>query len=516
MPFVTIIGTEDDAQAIGTKVNPNENLAMVYNVFAPDNFYPLTGSYMTGGPSYTESEAVTATVRQFQNGRRKDITETVKEAEVEGISFTVEDAPFPIHMLRSLSRLQKQNTSLDWHMIVLPRNCGTGCGETYYELYRETKIGGTRKSQPLWGGDITDIQSVSNRTLSSTAEGLQYDALSNIETLHNSGGDALYGILIIDEDCDEGSICPYQKQVVTGAGGYAHVTLDEWGSSTAIDSTVIPAGPPTQDNITSPILVKGNLIAGFTDVPNGTGTAGGILIATPKADGTFNDFELADINGAASKGVNKIIIAGSKLYAFGATQMLVSCDFGQSWDYVTLPTTPQNLSTATILDAVFDPNSRNVFIAASNSAWYYNGSTFTSITAQVRGSSGLTNAFNSVQVLTNNAIAFGDSAGNLYVHYRFSTGTNFTISSVGASGIDSILSDDFLTRSVLAVGDAVLIKQPNTDGGFDTLYDAGDAVNEVIVGDSLFESGPNYYLAVTDSGLLVRLASCDICIDASC
>jgi hypothetical protein len=514
MPFITMTGTENDAQGIGTIVNPNEALPMMYNVLAPDNYYPLTGSYMTGGPSYTETDAVTATVREFDsNGERSDSSETIKEAKVERIDLTVEDAPFPIHMLQSISRLQQANRSLQWHLIVQPRNCGSGCGDQYYKLYRKAKVGGTRESQALWGADLTEIESASNRTISISKEHLQYDALSNVNAIHNSGGDALYGILIIDEKCSDGGICPYQKQVVTGAGGYAKVTLDKWASSSTIDSTVIPAGPPTQDNIVSPIVVKGNLIAGFTDVPNGTGTDGGILIATPAADGTFNAFELATINGAASKGVNRIIQAGNKLYAGGADQLLVSCDFGQSWSHVTLPA---GLSAQTILDMVFDPLSQYVFIAASNSAWVYTGSNFTEITTQVRGTSGLSNPFRSVQVLKADAIQFGDSAGNLYTHYQYSRGTNFTVSEVGASGIDAIVSDEYLTRSVLAIGDAVLIKQPGTDGAYETLYDTGGDVSEIIAGKPLAESGTNYYLAVNDTGLLIEIASCGICVESGC
>lgn len=514
MPFVTMTGTEDSAQGIGTIVNPNEMLPMMYNVLSPDNFYPLTGSYMTGGPSYTETDAVTATVRQFENGVRSDSSETIKEAQVERIDLTVEDAPYPIHMLRSISRLQQANRDLEWHLVVQPRNCGSGCGDQYFKLYRKAKVGGTRESQPLWGGDLTEIESLSNRTIGITKEFLQYDALSNIATLHNSGGDALYGILIVDELCADGGICPYQKQIVTGAGGYAKVTLNKWADGgTTIDSTVIPAGPPTQDNIVSPIVVKGNLIAGFTDVPNGTGTDGGILIATPAADGTFNAFTLATISGAASKGVNRIIQAGNKLYAGGAEQLLTSCDFGQTWSHVTLPA---GLAAQTILDMVFDPFTLNVIIAASNSAWVFTGSSFTEITAQVRGSSGLTNPFRSVTVSKQDVYQFGDSTGRLYVHYRFSSGTDFTISAVGASGIDAVFSDPYLARSVIALGDAILIKQPGTDGAYDTLHDTGGDVSEIVVGEPLAESGPNYFLVANDDGLLIEIASCDICIQGGC
>lgn len=515
MPFVTFVGTEDDAQVKGTIINPNEILPMIYNVLQPDNFYPLTGSYMTGGPTYTETDEVTATVRQFRNGRRSDREVTIKEAEVESMDLTVEDAPFPIHMLRYVSRQQRANPDIDWHLITLPRNCGTGCGDQYFRLYRSAKLGGTRETQALWGADITDLQSVSNRNVSVSENFLQYDKLDNLVTRHNSGGPALYGVVIAEDDCEEGDVCPYQKQVVTGASGYARVTLDGWVSNVPIDASVIPVGPPTQDNIVSPILVRGNLIAGFTDVPGGTGTAGGILIATPAADGTFNAFTLATINGAASKGVNKIIQAGSKLYSFGANQMKVSCDFGQSWDDVALPTSGSDLSTQTILDAVFDPNTRNIFIAASNSAWVYSGG-FLEITARVRGTSGLTNPFDSVQVLKENAIQFGDNSGNLYTHYQYSRGTNFVVSNVGAASIPAIAPDGYLARSVIALGNTVLIKQPGTEGAYELLHDAGAAVNAAIAADPLFEGGTNYFLAVTDGGLLVELASCDICIQNEC
>lgn len=513
MPYIVMTGTEDSAQGIGTLVNPNEALPMMFNVLAPDNFYPLTGSYMTGGPSYTETDAVTATIRQFENGVRSDSSETIKEAQVERIDLTVEDAPFPIHMLRSIYRMQQANRDLVWHLIVQPRNCGSGCGDQYFELYRKAKIGGTRKSQAAWGADITEIESVSNRTIGVSKDVLQYDALSNISTLHDSGGDALYGILIADELCDDGTICPYQKQIVTGAGGYAHVTLNKWTTSAAIDSTIIPAGPPTQDNIVSPILVKGNLIAGFTDVPNGTGTAGGILIATPASNGTFNAFTLATITGAASNGVNRIIQAGNKLYAGGAEQLLSSCDFGQTWTHVTLPA---GLAAQTILDMVYDPFNQTVIIAASNSAWVYNGSSFTEITAQVRGTSGFTNPFRSVSVPKEDVYIFGDSTGKLYTHYQFSRGTDFTVSSVGASGVDAIVSDGYLARNILAIGDEVLIKQPGTEGAYEIVTDTGGDVSEVVAGQPLAESGTNYYLVANDTGLLIEIASCDICIQGDC
>lgn len=515
MPFITMTGTENDAQGVGAVVNPNENLALMYNVLSPDNFYPLTGSYMTGGPSYTETDATTATIREFDsNGQRSDSSETIKEAQVDRIDLTVEDAPFAIHMLRAIYKMQKKNKDLIWHLVVQPRNCGSGCGDQYFKLYRKAKMGGTRESQPLWGGDLTEIESVSNRTIGINKEHLQYDALSNVNTIHNSGGDAIYGILIVEEDCDDGGICPYQKQIVTGAGGYAKVTLDKWADGgTTIDSTIIPAGPPTQDNIVSPIVVKGNLIAGFTDVPNGTGTDGGLLIATPAADGTFNAFTLATITGTASKGVNRIIQAGNKLYAGGAEQLLQSCDFGQTWTHVTLPA---GLVAQVILDMTYDPFTQNVIIAASNSAWVYTGSNFTEITAQVRGSSGFTNPFRSVLVIAENAYRFGDSAGKLYEHLQFSSGTEFTISAIGASGIDALLADEYMARNVIALGDALLIKQPGTDGAYETLYDTGGDVSEVVAGAPLAESGPNYYLAGNDDGLLIEIASCDICLESSC
>jgi hypothetical protein len=115
-----------------------------------------------------------------------------------------------------------------------------------------------------------------------------------------------------------------------------------------------------------------------------------------------------------------------------------------------------------------------------------------------------------------NAIEFGDSAGNLYTHLQFSRGTNFTVAAVGASGIDANVSDAYLARSVLAVGDAILIKQPGTDGAYEALYDTGGDVSEIIAGKPLAESGLNYYLAGNDDGKLFEIASCGICVQGGC
>lgn len=502
MPIVYFVGGEQDEQATGALLDSGTMKMYAARRDNPVDLIFLGGHRVDEAFSYNLTERKILPEYRHLNGRNVLVERTLTGDKVKSLSVNM---MLPNKMVSVTDRIyQAQYAGARYDIVFVPSSCDDGC-DSYFWLGEDFNMGVRQYNSAIVGYDDNENPITSMRTLAIVGNLKHYYGLENKLLFDHDA--ALNTVVLAGERC-ESTDCAYQTIFIAGADADALLSTNGGASFSTVTTTAITTDTPTAD-ISSAVYVNGNYIVGYTDVVGGTGTDGGVAYSVGGAA-----FALSTMS-AASTGVNKVIEAFGKVYAFGtAGEAYYSCDNGVSFTALT------DIDTEDILDAAYDSRTGLMYLALSSAtAFAYDGVTFTDISTQVGGTAATD--LTSVTILGEGHVVFGGADGHIYENYTADNlSSSYTKIAIAASNvvIGALAGDQYGYRVLAGAGAALRKREALTNQNWQTVspFAGTGVINQIIAGSPLLDEGVNYFLAVTADGNLVQIATCNLCIGGGC
>lgn len=503
MPVIYFIGDRTSEQAIGPKTHNGIMQAYAIRRDDPLNMIYLGGHRIEDAPSYNITEGVIVPEYRFLSGRNVVVETQITEDRVKGVSFNL---MLPNRVLSVTDRIYQLQSKCDFDLALVPFECGSGCDEYFY-VAEAARFGAKQITNAVIGYDDQEAPITTMRTVKTQGQLLSYYGLE-VRALTAAPG-PLYAVAVVDEEIQpcQGCDCPYQIMARAGGDGVAapffQSSLDGGNNWIDLDTTALPVG----SIITTIAGIGGRGIFGYSDVVDGTGTLGGVGYVNEL--GVLVVSPIVDQAGApyASLGIQSVIEAGGRLYAFGTNgEVLFSCDEGLNWTQLNNP------MTQTVIAADYDKNTGVIYLGGTNGAvWAWDFNAWVDLTPIVNlGAVDVTD----VDVTGNDQLLLGTSTGIVVENFSVRGGGAWTQTAAFANAVQASAGDRFNYRSIVASGNQIVKRDLNSFQRFEALTTLTGNVTAMVAGFPLLDEGENAFWAVTDDGEMVRLSACGLCIES--
>ena len=496
MPVSFFVGGIENEQAVGKTLDSGAMRLYAISRSNPTNMIYIGGHPMDEAFSYTLTERKIAPEYRHVGGRNVLVERTLTGDKVKGLTVNLK---LPNKMISVTDRIyQSINKGRKYDLLLVPSSCEEGC-ESFFWLGEDMDMGVRQYNSAIVGWDENENPITSMRSLALVGNLRHYYGLEHKELVDESG--AVNSAVIIEEDC-EVTDCPYQWIAYGGAANLFKFTKDGGRNWTTVTATALTT-EVTGGLITSIVHSNMNYVVGVSTGFKTTGTDGAIGYSVDGA--SFVVATLLDTAGAAttSTGVNKILHAFNKLWAFGtAGEIFFSVDDGVTW------TEFASTITEDIYDAAFDASTQKVYLVGGNAVAYsFDGYTITDITSAV-GATAATDLL-SVAVTGENHVVIGGANGRIYQYF----GEEWVASAIGTTPVNAIAGDGFSVRVLAGVDDELFLREALTEQKFVKQLTAGGDITSIVPGKALLDEGVNYFLVTTAAGEVIQFATCNFCIE---
>lgn len=491
-------------QAAGGKNRSTSKTLYCFDPKNPLTLYEFGGHGIPDAPEYTISEPQPHMTRHSVGGYNQTEYEHVDSEYIQSEDLTMQ-LPERFKTLAELIVAVQRRTGRNFVFFLTTNDdCPDKC-DYHAELRGDSaRMGEIQETNTVLAYDTEGDGGAVTKTVMLRCQGAtrNYDGI-RIQANSVSGLDAVYAIVIGKlDDCSDDSFCPYQVGYAFDSDGVAVPAgvryADKWGvSSAAIAGTALGAG----NIITSAVWWNGDIYVGYADAYHATATAGGIA---KSASGTG---ALADV-GVTSSGIQTLVVAGSRLHAFGEGGEWHYTIDGENWT----PVTSTVLGSTDLYCSAYNPYTKRIYLGGvGGAAFVIDGFTVNSISGV--GSADL----HSVAVAGRDHVAYGANDSKIYENFEESNGGSFSNTKTFPTGaVNVLLAEKRSTNLVAAVGSIVYQRSIAQRQGWHAIGASPDA-SVILSGDIGYEEhrrGSEYFVFGTTDGAIFEAQTCTPCRSA--
>lgn len=493
MPKIFFNGDESDEQSVGPTLNSGVMQLFAMRRTSPLNMISLGGHRIDDAPEYNNTEAIMNMSYRHLNGLNV-VEETQLNPEV--VKSLNLPLALPNRLVSVTDRIyQEERRSRLFDYVLVPDTCDDNCDEFFW-FGNDGRLGIKTITSSILGYDENATPINTTRSLRVTGNLREYHGMVPKTLLDHDG--ALYAVAINEDRCAE-SACPYQELAVGGADTDILYTTDGGTNWSTVDTTAISTDVVSAI-ITDLAYFNGLLVIAYSDVADGTGTDGGLAYSASYA---------AAVLGQAADGIQKLVNAGNRLYAFGTAGEAFYTENGIDWTDVSLTGVTED-----VLDADYDKASNTIFLAVSNGEVYAFDPVLNAAT-DITSDVGVTVATDvtSVTVEGPRQVAFGGADGNVYENFAYGDGGSWSTTANLGGSIAALASAGNAYRVIAGVADDIQRRDLFTRQAWQVETTVAGNITAIVRGLPLPNEGVNYFVAVDAGNRVTAFTACDLCIE---
>ena len=492
-------------QAHGDANRSTRKLLYAFDPKTPLDLHEFGGHGIPDAPEYAIVEPSPQSVRKTVSGYNQTILKHVDDEYIQGEDYTINLPERRLTLAHMMVQVQRRENRL-FHWALIPTDeCPDDC-DRFAELLGDSgRLGEIQNTGAAVAFDVEGDGGAITKTVMLRIEG-DTDDLHGIEVgeIVQSTTDAIYAIAVGSRfECSNvGSFCPYQVGFVFNAAGaitapLGDKTSDKWGSTSVLDLTALTVA----GIITDFVEWRGDYYIAEASAHKGTSTFGSVWKSTG-GTAAFVD------TGITSLGIQALLVAGSKLHAFGEAGEWHYTSDGQNWTTVT----GSPLGSTSVYCAAYNPITKRIYVGGDAGAAYAikNGQTSVALTGFG------VEILNSVFVAGDDHVVYGTDSGKIWEHFSESEdGGAFTDTKDFATGAINFLGGDRTSANLVAsVGDTVWERSIKNKQDWLSLGVVGGTTPVVLAGSQGFAEhrrGTDYYVFGTNNGDVIEVESCAPC-----
>lgn len=502
MPKYRMLNDEEGAQqSYGKADRVTRKLVYAFEPKNPLVLHEFGGHPIPEAPEYVEQTAQPQNVMKTEGGINITVLKHVDEGYIQGEDLSMSLPEERLTLAHIILQVQKRSDK-QFRWVLLPtEDCNTNCDQFAQLRGLSGRMDEIKETGAVVAFNFDGDSGSSSRQVMIKCEGATIDYHGvDVDLAVQSGGDPFYAALVgAKSECID-DFCPYQKQYFFDSAGsvttpIANVTSDKHTSSSTIDTAAMTVAGLA----VSAVWWRGDLYIAETDVFKATSTAGSVF----KSVGGSAAF--VDV-GITSVGINALVVAGSRLHAFGTAGEWHYTSDGQNW--TTVAGTP--LGSGNLYTAVYNPKTKRIYVGGAAGVAYVirNGTQATALATMGAGD------LISSHWAGDDHIMFGDTVGQIYEHFsEAEDGGAFTpTQDFGTDPIHVLLGDHRSTNVLAGVGSGIWqrdiahaqewVQLGSVPSG--TIYSGSQGYEE-------HRRGVDYFVFGTSAGDLVEVQNCAPC-----
>lgn len=507
MPIIRLLNDEvGGEQAFGNANRSTRKLLYAFDPKTPLDLHEFGGHGIPDAPEYAIVEPTPQMVRRTVSGYNQTTLKHVDDEYIQGEDYTLNLPERRLTLAHMMVQVQRRENRL-FHWALIPTDeCPDDC-DRFAELMGDSgRLGEIQNTGSAVAFDVEGDGGAITKTVMLRIEG-DTDDFHGVEIgeIVESTTDAIYAIAVGSRfECSNvGSFCPYQVGFVFSAAGSVTAplgdkTLDKWGAKSALDLTALTVAGYINDFVEW----RGDYYIAEASTNKASSSTFGSVWKSAGGTAAFAD------TGITSLGIQALVVAGSKLHAFGEAGEWHFTSDGENWT----TQTGAPLGSNSVFCAAYNPITKRIYTGGDSGAAFVIKNAQVTLALTGFGSELLF----SCHVAGDDHVVYGTSVGKIIEHFSESEdgGAFTTTKDFGAGAIHFLGGDRNSVNLVASVADKVHERSIKNKQDWLEIGTAPGTTPTILAGGQGFAEhrrGTDYYVFGTDNGDIFEVETCAPC-----